>query len=98
MADASGRLQRWTDSVLGEFVWDAAGMIWEGSCEFNGRVVRLQLDPDNTAPTRDEQLAVFEPLRPILDRLRAAEPQFRRRAAAQIAAAVVSQQSSRGWV
>jgi hypothetical protein len=98
MVDASGRLQRWTDPMLGEFSWDEAGKVWNGSCEFNGRVVRLQLDPDNTAPTRDEQLAVFEPSRPILGRLRAVEPEFRRRAATQIAAAIVSQQPRRGRV
>jgi hypothetical protein len=98
MADESGRLQQWTDPVLGEFAWDAAGMVWNGSCEFNGRVVRLQLNLDNPAFTGDEQLAVFEPSRPILDRLRAAEPEFRRRATARIAAAVVSQQHRRGRV
>jgi hypothetical protein len=97
MAKASGQLQRWTDSVLGEFTWDSG--VWNGSCEFHGRIVRLQLDPDNTDPTREEQLTVFEPSRPILARLRELEPDFRRRAAEQIAAAVVSQQSrDRGQV
>jgi hypothetical protein len=90
MAKASGRLERWTDSVLGDFIWDNG--VWNGSCEFNGRTVRLELDPENPDPTREEQLAVFEPSRPILARLREVEPEFRRRAATQIAAAVVSQQ------
>lgn len=98
MADAMGRLVRWTDPVLGDFAWDEAGMVWDGLCELNGRLARLELDPDRTAPTREEQLAVFEPAREILDRLRAAEPELRRRAAAQIAAAVVSQQPRRGRV
>jgi hypothetical protein len=92
MANAAGRLQRWTDPVLGDLAWDQAGAVWNGSCEFGGRVVPLQLDPDNRDPTRDEQLAVVERSRAMLDRLRQVEPEFRRRAAAQIAAAVVSQQ------
>jgi hypothetical protein len=90
MAKAQGRLERWTDSVLGDFTW--AGGVWNGSCEFNGRTVRLQLDPDNTNPTQEEQMAVFEPSQSILAKLREVEPEFRRRAAEQIAAAVVSQQ------
>src|SRR6476661_7565179 len=90
MARASGRLERWTDSVLGDFIWDSG--VWNGSCEFDGRTVRLQLDPDKTDPTREEQMAVFEPSRPILVQLREVEPEFRRRAATQIAAAVVTQQ------
>ncbi len=90
MAKASGRLERWTDSVLGDFTWNSG--VWNGSCEFNGRSIRLQLDPDNTDPTHEEQLAVFEPSRPILTRLRQVEPEFRRQAATQIAEAVVCQQ------
>jgi hypothetical protein len=92
MANKSARLQRWTDPVLGDLAWDDAEAVWNGSCEFGGQVVRLQLDPDNPDPTRDEQLAVIEPSRAVLDRLRQVELEFRRRAAAQIAAAVVSQQ------
>ena len=91
MAKASGRLQRWTDSVLGHFTWDERG-VWNGSCEFNDRTVRLELDPDNTDPSREEQLAVFELSRPVLAQLREVEPEFRRRAVEQIAAAVVAQQ------
>lgn len=90
MAEASGRLERWTDPVLGEFTW--GGGVWNGSCEFNGRTVRLQLDPDNTDPTQAEQLAIFEPSRPVLATLWEVEPGFRRWAAEQVAAAVVSQQ------
>jgi hypothetical protein len=96
MAETSGRLERWTDPVLGSFTW--SGGVWSGSCEFNGRTVGLQLDPDNTDPTQEEQVAVFEPSRPILAKLREIEPEFRRRAAEQIAAAVVSQQPRRGRV
>jgi hypothetical protein len=92
MAEASERLGRWSDPVLGDLTWDETGAVWNGSCVFGGRVARLQLDPDSTDPTRDEQLAVVEPSRAVLDRLRHVEPEFRRRAAEQIAAAVGSQQ------
>ena|SRR5579871_4022725 len=90
MAKASRRLERWTDPILGDFTWD--GGVWNGSCEVHGRTVRLQLDPDSADPTPEEQLAVFEPSRPVLARVREAEPEFRRRAAEQVAAAVASQQ------
>jgi hypothetical protein len=95
MAKSSGLLEQWTDAVLGDFTW-GSGM-WNGSCEFNGRTVRLQLDPDSPHPTREEQLDVFEPSRPILARLRDVEPEFRRQAARQISAAVVSQSSRGRW-
>jgi len=92
MAKASERLNRWTDSILGDLNWDEGDVVWNGSCEIGGRVVRLQLDPDRRDPTREEQLAVVEPSRAVLDRLRQAEPELRRHAAKQIAASVVSQQ------
>jgi hypothetical protein len=88
MTKVSGRLERWTDFVLGDFT--RASGVWNGTCEFNGRTVRLLLDADNTDPTREEQLAVFEPSRPIRARLREAEPEFRCRVATQIVEAVVS--------
>jgi hypothetical protein len=83
---------QWADPVLGDLAWDEAGKVWVGSCDFNGRAVRLELDPDHTNPTRDIQLAVLSPSRSILDRLRQVELQFRRQAAEQIAEAVVCQQ------
>ncbi|SRR5579871_2074282 len=92
MADASELLMQWTDPVLGDLRWDKAGKVWIGSCDFNGRVVRLELDPDHTNPTRDIQLAIIEPSRSILGRLPQIEPQFRRQAAEQIAEAVASQE------
>lgn len=85
-------LAEWTDPVLGPFEWDVAGRVWNGACEFRGRVVPLQLDPDRREPNRQEQMAVFEPARVVLARLREAEPGLRRQAAEQIAAAVTSQQ------
>jgi hypothetical protein len=90
VADGLGLVQRWTDSILGDFNWQNG--VWNGSCEFHKRPVPLQLDPDNTNPTQEEQLAIFELSRPILDRLREVEPEFRRKAAEQIASAVISQQ------
>ena len=92
MATTSGRILWWSDPLLGEFVW-IEGDGWNGTCEFNGRIVRLQLSTDYTDPTREQQVSVFEPSRPILDRLREVEPEFRRVAAKQLAAAVVSQQT-----
>ena len=92
MEEAPTRLDRWIDPILGELTWHEVGKVWKGSCEFNGRVVRLELDRDDTDPSRAEQLAVIEPSRSILERLRDAESEFRRRAAEQVADAVVSQQ------
>ena len=81
MAEESERLERWTDPVLGEFTWDPSG-VWLGAWAFNGRTVQLVLDPDNTDPTREEQLAVFEPARPVLARLPEVGARYRRKCSA----------------
>jgi hypothetical protein len=92
MAGAFDRLTKWTDPVFGALVWDEGSLAWIGHVEFAGRSVCLELDPDRANPTREEQLAILEPSRLVLDRLHAVEPELRRQAAKQVAEAVVEQQ------
>jgi len=87
----SNRLTRLADAEFGDLEWTVD--VWVGRVEFNGRVVRLELDPDREDPSRDEQLAVIEPSRRFLATVRAAEPALRREAIGQIADAVAEQQS-----
>lgn len=93
MAEASERLSQWSDPVFGDLVWDERSLAWIGQVEFAGRPIRLELDPDLTAPTREEQLAIIEPSRSVLDGLRVVEAGLRRQAAKQIAQAVIEQQN-----
>jgi hypothetical protein len=92
MTRASDPLTRWTDPVLGDLAWDERTLVWIGRVQFRGRTVRLELDPDRTHPTREDQLAVIEPSRIVLKGLRDAEPDLRRQGAKQIAEAVIEQQ------
>jgi len=89
VADSPEKLMRWTDSELGELTWEDG--VWVGRTQFGGREVRLEIDPDRKAPTLDEQLAAIKPARHLLAALRAAEPELRRQASAQIAEAVAEQ-------
>jgi hypothetical protein len=92
MTGRPDRLTRWTDPVFGDLVWDEGDCVWIGRVEFAGRTVRLELDPDRKDPTQEEQLAVVEPSRIVLDALRGEESKLRRQAAKQIAEAIVEQQ------
>lgn len=91
MTEASDRLTRWTDPVFGDLVWEERSLAWVGRVEFEGRTVRLELDPDRTNPSREEQLAVVEPSRKLLHGLRTMEPELRRQTAKQVAEAVIQQ-------
>jgi hypothetical protein len=93
MAGASDRLTRWADPVFGDLAWDEGALAWIGCVQFGGRSVGLELDPDRTQPTREDQLAVREPSRITLETLRDVEPDLRRQAAEQIAEAVIEQQN-----
>src|SRR4051812_36497644 len=93
MPDSSEKLTRWTDPELGALEWDDRDGVWVARALFGGREVRLELDPDAKAPSRDEQLAVIAPAAKLLVALRLAEPGLRRQAADQIAEAVEEQQS-----
>src|SRR5262249_24412263 len=88
----SDRLTQWTDPVFGDLVWDERSRAWTGRVEFAGRIVDLELDTDRKNPTREEQLAVMEPSRRVLEGLRAVEPELRGQAAKQAAEAVMQQQ------
>jgi hypothetical protein len=86
------RLTRLADAEFGDLEWTIDG--WAGRVDFNGRVVRLELDPDRKQPSREDQLAVIEPSRRFLAEVRDAEPSLRREAVGQIADAVGEQQSA----
>jgi hypothetical protein len=92
MAGRPDRLTRLTDPVFGDLVWEEGDRVWIGRVEFAGRTVRLELDPDRTNPTQEEQLAVVEPSRIMLDGLRREESKLRQQAAKQVAEAIVQQQ------
>jgi hypothetical protein len=93
MTDDSSLFTRWTDSVLGDLVWDEEDRVWDGQVRFLGRVVDIELDPDRKEPTREDQLAVIEHSRGVLERLAAVEDQLRHRAAERIAGPAREQQS-----
>src|SRR5688572_15271724 len=84
-------LDRWEDAVFGSLIWDAGSGEWVGQMTFRRRAVRLLIDPDRTAPTAEEQVAVFEPARRLFAGLADAEPGLRWQATFQIAAAVAEQ-------
>jgi|GEM_PF-2301626 len=88
----SNRLIKLADPELGNLEWTVDG--WVGRVEINGRVVRLELDPDRENPSRAEQLAIIEPSRRFLAAVRAAEPSLQGEAVGQIADAVAEQQSA----
>jgi hypothetical protein len=48
MAEATDRLTRWDDPVLGELLWDERTLAWVGCVVVTGRTVRLVLDADRT--------------------------------------------------
>ncbi len=92
MARASDRLTQWSDMVLGDLTWDEHALAWISRIRFGEWIVRLVLDPDRTHPTREDQLAVVESSRIMLEGLRDVEPVLRRQGAEQIAQAVIEQQ------
>jgi len=87
------RLEEWTDPLLGELVWDEKRSYWAGITEFAGGKVRLQLETESLDPSVGEQKAIIEAAHRLLAQLKVKEPEFRRRAAEEIAEAVASQES-----
>jgi hypothetical protein len=84
MAEPSDVLTHWRDPVLGELVWREADRTWCGSADFAGRVVRLSLGPVERCASPDDQTALIEPSRAVLEGLRRAEPHLRRQAAKEL--------------
>ena len=98
MATPPELLTRWSDPILGELGWGEADRAWRGTTTLAGRVVRLSLGPLRDAPSRDGQIALIEPSRALLDRLRGAEPDLRRRAAERLAEQVYEPKAQGEWL
>jgi hypothetical protein len=92
VAEETNRLTRWLDPQLGELSWDERNQAWTGRVEFAGHTVPLDIDPGLHDPSQEEQLAIIGPARLLFGKLPPAEPELRRLAAEQVAAAVVEQQ------
>lgn len=76
----SAFLQRFTDDVFGELIWDLPRRQWTGRLEIGARAIAIELDP-GLNPNLDEQRQIIAHWRRV-DDLRAAEPELRRQAAA----------------